>query len=220
MQNRAEKKRIVCFGDSNTWGFDTSTGGRFPEGIRWTTLFQEYLGEEYQIVEEGLPGRTAVLDDPLLEGMNGSTYLQPCLMSHSPLELVIIMLGTNDAKERFGLTSYNIAQGIAKLSLKAKQLLAGHNGLNSPVLVVVPPPIGPEYAKTPIGKSMGKDCDDKTEHLAGHLTELLQESGIELLDSKGKVPMNRIDYMHLDEEGHELLAKLVFNKVKTILGDG
>ena len=52
------------------------------------------------------------------------------------------------------------------------------------------------------------------------MTELLQESGIELLDSKGKVPMNRIDYMHLDEEGHELLAKLVFNKVKTILGDG
>lgn len=220
MPSRTERKRIVCFGDSNTWGFDASTGGRFPEGIRWTTLLDEYLGDEYLIVEEGLPGRTAVLEDPLLEGMNGSTYLQPCLMSHSPIELVIIMLGTNDAKQRFGLTSYNIAQGIAKLSLKAKQLLSAQNGQHSHVLVVVPPPIEEKYAETPIVKSMGKDCDQKTEHLAAHLTELLQESRIELLDTKGKVPMNQIDYMHLDVEGHELLAKLVFNKVKTILQNG
>ena len=119
------KRRIVCFGDSNTWGYNAKTLERFPEGIRWTSILAEFLGEEFQVVEEGLSGRTAVVDDPLFEGLNGLAYIHPCLMSHAPLELVIIMLGTNDTKERFHLTSYNIAQGIARLSYKAKNTQVG-----------------------------------------------------------------------------------------------
>ncbi len=217
MQTSITRKRIVCFGDSNTWGFNASSGERFPEEIRWTSELDRLLGEEYQIVEEGLSGRTAVMDDPLFEGLNGSTYIHPCLMSHSPLELVIIMLGTNDTKERFSLTSFNIAQGITRLALKAKQTLSGPNGQNPRVLVIAPPPIGEEYVQTDVGKSMGKGCDDKSAHLESHLEELLAATDIDFLPTKGKVPMNNIDFMHLDEEGHKLLAKLVFNKIQSIL---
>jgi lysophospholipase L1-like esterase len=211
------KRRIVCFGDSNTWGFDAKLQKRFPEGVRWPSLLAEKLGEEFQVVEEGLSGRTAVIDDPLFEGLNGYRYIHPCLMSHAPLELVIIMLGTNDTKERFHLTSYNIAQGIARISQKAKTTLAGENGECPQVLVIAPPPIGKEYFKTDVGKSMGAGCDTKSAELSTYLEELMQLQNTEFLDTKGKIPMNTIDFMHLDEEGHKLLAELVFNKVKTIL---
>ncbi|MBS4213713.1 SGNH/GDSL hydrolase family protein [Neobacillus rhizophilus] len=211
------KRRIVCFGDSNTWGYDAKTLGRFPEGIRWTSILADLLGEEFQVVEEGLSGRTSVVDDPLFEGLNGYDYIHPCLMSHSPLELVIIMLGTNDTKERFHLTSYNIAQGIARLSQKAKSSPAGVKGDFPEVLVIAPPPIGIEYYETEVGKSMGKDCDIKSTELSAHLEELMWIQKTEFLDTKGIVPMNHIDYMHLDEEGHRLLAELVFNKLQTFV---
>jgi lysophospholipase L1-like esterase len=212
------KRRIVCFGDSNTWGYDASTQERFPEGIRWTSILGELLGDEFQVVEEGLSGRTAVMDDPLFEGLNAYSYIYPCLMSHAPLELVLIMLGTNDTKERFHLTSYNIAQGIVRLALKAKNTPVGPSGSIPKVLVIAPPPIGKGYYDTEIGKPMGKDCDVKSEELSTFLKDLLEDIDIEFLDTKDTVRMNQIDYMHLDAEGHRLLAKLVFHKIKDILG--
>lgn len=213
------KRRIVCFGDSNTWGFNAKTLERFPEGIRWTSLLAEMLGDKFQVVEEGLSGRTAVIDDPLFEGLNGFDYIHPCLMSHAPLELIIIMLGTNDTKERFHLTSYNIAQGIARISQKAKTTPAGVKGAFPRVLVIAPPPIGEEYFETEVGKSMGKGCDSKSAELSTHLAELMQIQKTDFLDTKGIVPMNSVDFMHLDVEGHKLLAELVFNKVKNILSE-
>lgn len=210
------KRRIVCFGDSNTWGFNAKTSERFPEGVRWTSLLAELLDDEFHVIEEGLSGRTSVIDDPLFEGLNGYTYIHPCLMSHAPLEIVIIMLGTNDTKERFHLTSFNIAQGIARLSHKAQNTPAGENGSFPKVLVIAPPPIGKQYIETEISKSMGRECDLKSEEMSKYLIELL-EHGIEFLDTKGLVEMNKIDFMHLDEEGHRLLAQLVFNKIKSIL---
>ncbi|MGX6444883.1 GDSL-type esterase/lipase family protein [Neobacillus sp. K501] len=210
------KRRIVCFGDSNTWGYDARTLERFPEGVRWTSLLGEDLGDEFQVIEEGLSGRTSVVDDPLFEGLNGFSYIHPCLMSHAPLEMVIIMLGTNDTKERFSLTSYNIAQGIARLAQKAKNTPVGKKGAFPKVLVIAPPPIGQEYMETDVGKSMGRDCDRKSEELSIHLSELMKIQGTEFLATKGIVPMNTIDYMHLDEEGHRLLAKLVFNKINKL----
>ena len=211
------KRRIVCFGDSNTWGFNAITAERFPEDIRWTSLLANLLGNEFQVIEEGLSGRTSVIDDPLFEGLNGYTYIHPCLMSHSPLELVIIMLGTNDTKERFHLTSYNIAQGIAKLSFKAKNTPAGFNGSFPKVLVMAPPPIRKKEIESEVVKSMLIECDIKSEEISIHLMQLLENQDIEFLDAKGFVEMNKVDFMHLDEEGHKLLSQLVFHKIKSIL---
>jgi lysophospholipase L1-like esterase len=217
MEGKRMKRRIVCFGDSNTWGYDAKTMERFPEGVRWASLLGEFLGDEFQVVEEGLSGRTSVIDDPLFEGLNAYNYIHPCLMSHAPLELVIIMLGTNDTKERFHMTAYNIAQGIARLSLKASNTPAGIKGGFPKVLVIAPPPIGKKYIETDVGISMGKACDSKSEEMPVYLRELVELQGTEFLDASDTVSMNTIDYMHLDKEGHRLLAKLVFNKIKNIL---
>ena len=93
-------KNILCYGDSNTFGF-TLEGGRHPYHIRWTGRLQQALGPEYRVIEEGCGGRTTVFEDEIDLGRNGRTSLPVCLNSHKPLDLVILMLGTNDMKNRF-----------------------------------------------------------------------------------------------------------------------
>lgn len=211
------KRTIVCFGDSNTWGYNAETDQRLNDQIRWTGLLQSELGNTYRVIEEGLPGRTSVSEDPLFEGLSGISYLYPCLMSHAPIDLVVIMLGTNDTKERFALTSYNIAQGIVRLALKARASGAGPAGKAPEVLVIAPPPIGAEYIHTPIGKPMGSNCSEKSKELSQHLEALLSGIDIHFMDSREYVSMNEIDYMHLDIQGHRNMADLVQDHVKRIL---
>ena len=85
-------KTILCYGDSNTYGLRPDSNQRYPREIRWTGLLQKSLGEDYYVIEEGLSGRTTLWDDPIEEHKNGKTYLFPCLESHSPIDLVVLML--------------------------------------------------------------------------------------------------------------------------------
>ena len=94
-------KTILCYGDSNTYGYNPSNGFRYPENVRWTGRLQSALGEGYKIIEEGCNGRTTIFDDPLEGWKNGLGYLRPCLNSHKPVDIVIMMLGSNDLKETF-----------------------------------------------------------------------------------------------------------------------
>ena len=94
-------KTILCYGDSNTWGLNPETLTRYAPDVRWPGILKQELGSDYAIIEEGLSGRTTVWDDPLEGYKNGKTYLSPCLNSHKPLDLVIIMLGTNGNFQRF-----------------------------------------------------------------------------------------------------------------------
>lgn len=93
------RRRVLCFGDSNTYGYDPARDGRYGDDERYPMVLQDLLGDGWSVVEEGLPGRTAVFDDPITEGMNGLRVITPILMSHAPLDTVTIMLGTNDSKE-------------------------------------------------------------------------------------------------------------------------
>ncbi len=115
----ASSKTIVCYGDSNTHGYNSSNMGRFTEKERFPCLLAELLGPGWLVREEGLSGRTTSFDDPLFEGLNGFSMLHPCLMTHEPVDLLIVMLGTNDVKERFAATPENIAKGLERLVTKA-----------------------------------------------------------------------------------------------------
>ena len=133
-------KTIVCFGDSNTHGYNSSNMGRFTEKERWTCLLADLLGSDYLVREEGLSGRTTSFEDPLFEGLNGFSYIHACMLTHEPLDLLIIMLGTNDVKERFGATPGNIAKGLERLVTKA--LRTSEAWRNQPnILIIAPPPI-------------------------------------------------------------------------------
>lgn len=108
-------RRILCYGDSNTWGYDAAADDRFPEEVRWTGVLQQLLGEGFRVIEEGQPGRTTVWDDPIEEHRNGKTALYSVLESQSPVDLVVLMLGTNDLKPRFSLNAFDIAAGLERL---------------------------------------------------------------------------------------------------------
>ena len=114
------KKHIVCFGDSNTHGAckdpsdSADHGSRFNENERWTCLLQKKLGEDYLVLEEGLSGRNCAFEDPIHEGMSGVAHISPILMSHEPVDLLIIMLGTNDTKAYFSATPVNIAGAMGE----------------------------------------------------------------------------------------------------------
>ena len=108
-------KSILCYGDSNTYGLMPDSPDRYPRDVRWTGILQKKLGEDYYVIEEGLSGRTTLWDDPIEEHKNGKKYLLPCLDSHKPVDLVILMLGTNDLKTRFSLTPFDIGASVENL---------------------------------------------------------------------------------------------------------
>ena len=137
------ERRILVFGDSNTYGYDPERDGRYGETERYPCRIQALLGPGWTVIEEGLPGRTAVFDDPVTEGLCGLSYLTPCMMSHAPLDTLVVMLGTNDTKERFGCNAYLIAQGIGRLLKKAADTDAWRD--KPDILAVCPAPIAVSY---------------------------------------------------------------------------
>jgi len=213
------KKHIVCFGDSNTHGYCADPmdcedrGDRFNENERWTRLLQQKLGDDYLVLEEGLSGRTTVFNDPLHECMSGLDYITPCLMSHEPVDLLIIMLGTNDTKDRFASSAACIAIGMARLVKKAMSTECW-GGKKPNILVVCPPAMGKEMPNGIFGDTMGDFCVEKSEQLPRYYKEQCELIGCHFADAGAMgCEFNRIDYMHLTKAGHatlaENLAKLV-----------
>lgn len=212
------KKHIVCYGDSNTHGYCAETGGRFNEDERWTCLLQTYLGDNFLVLEEGLSGRTTCFDDPIHEGLSGLEHLYPCLMSHEPVDLLIIMLGTNDTKERFGVSPACIALGLKRLVAKA-QSTDCWGGQKPNILIVTPQNIGPRYIDTDVALTMGKGCAEKSWGLASQYELIAKAMGCHYLDANKMITAqpNEVDFMHLTESGHGQLAAGLANFILGII---
>ncbi|MDO4292496.1 MAG: SGNH/GDSL hydrolase family protein [Eubacteriales bacterium] len=213
-----DKKTIVCFGDSNTHGYNSKTMGRFRQDERWPSLLQQKLGSGYDVKEEGLSGRTTVFEDPLHEGLSGLSYLYPCLMTHEPVDLLIIMLGTNDVKQRFGATPQNIAVGMERLIRKAQTATEAWAGQPN-ILLIAPPPIEPGYGTTFVSGEMGELCVEKSRALAPFFQEVAQRLGCHFLDAASieGMGMYPYDYMHLSPEAHRALAGHLAHWIPTLL---
>lgn len=215
------KKHIVCFGDSNTHGYcadpsDTVTGGdRFDESERWTCLLQQKLGEGYLVLEEGLSGRTTVFPDALHESMDGLSVIYSTLMSHEPVDLLVIMLGTNDTKERLGVNAACIAIGMERLVRKAQSVDCwGDHAPN--ILIVCPPPIRPEMEAAECGQPMGRGCLEKSRELPLYYKKTAELVGAHYLDA-AECEFNHVDGMHLTKKGHAQLAELLAQAVPGLL---
>lgn len=217
------KKHILCFGDSNTHGYcaesaDCADGGiRFTEDQRWPRLLQKALGEDYLVTEEGLSGRTTCFDDPIHEGLNALDYIYPCLKSHEVIDLLIIMLGTNDCKDRFYASAACIGLGMARLVKKAKDTDCW-GGKTPNILVVAPPPIGEGMLTSPVAQTMGQLCVEKSRQLGKYYREQCELLGVSFLDA-GELgcEFNTVDYMHLTSRGHARLAEKLAAAVLQLL---
>ncbi len=217
------KKHIVCLGDSNTHGYcadpaDCADGrDRFNESERWTKLLQEHLGDEYLVIEEGLSGRTTAFDDPLYEGLSALSYVTPCLMSHEPVDLLVIMLGTNDTKDRFAASAECIGLGLARLVRKAKDTDCW-GGKAPNILVIAPPPIGEGMLRSSVAGTMGSGCVEKSLQLAEVYKAQCQLLNVPFLDAGALgCEFNRVDYMHLTKKGHATLAEELSKRIPQLV---
>ena len=218
------KKHIVCFGDSNTHGYcadprDCADGGiRFNESERWTRRLQAQLGEEYLVIEEGLSGRTTCFDDPIHEDLSGLDYIYPCLKSHEAVDLLIIMLGTNDTKDRFYASAACIGIGMARLVKKAMATECW-GGRKPNILVVAPPHIGEGMLRADCAATMGTLCVEKSRELAKYYRQQCELIGCHFLDAQSLgCEFNTVDFMHLTNRGHETLAMGLAEMVPELVG--
>ena len=212
------KKHIVCLGDSNTHGYcaepaDCADGGnRFNENERWTCVLGQLLGQDYLVLEEGLSGRTTVFPDPLHESMPALDVAYPILMSHEPVDLLIIMLGTNDTKDRLGMNAACIALGMERLVEKCKSVPCWNGGKPN-ILVICPPHIGEELRDP----CMGDSCAAKSRELHRYLQPVALRQGCAYFDAQGIAEFNRVDFMHLTRKGHRQLAEKLASLVPTLV---
>ena len=210
------KKRIVCFGDSNTWGYDkVHDGARFPEEVRWTGRLAGMLGPDYTVIEEAQNGRTTVWDDPVGNRMAGIKYLWPCMESHSPFDLIIIMLGTNDAKGYFNVSAQTIARSAGRLVWMAMTSPFGPDKVPPQVLLVSPIRIEDHEV---FRHMFGAQAARKSLEYPAAFREQAELYGCHFLDAAEYTGPGAADGLHLDPEGHALLAQAMYRKVKEILG--
>ncbi len=200
-------KTVLCYGDSNTFGYNPANGMRYPADVRWPGRLQKLLGEGYHIIEEGCNGRTTVFDDPVEGWKNGLGYLRPCLNSHKPVDIVIMMLGTNDLKETFHASAQEIADGAGILVQTIREFTENKQGFIPEIILVSPPQIGEGITSSPFSYAFTDSAVRRSRELSGPYREMADRYGCVFLDAARYVEPSAEDSLHLTAEGHIRLAE-------------
>ena len=210
-------KNILCFGDSNTWGYSPQDGSRFPPNVRWTGTLQKTLGAEYNIIEEGLNGRTTFINEEGEDARpfrSGSDVFSMMLESHRPLDLVTIMLGTNDLKLEFNLSVEEIAQGVKEL---CEIVLNSEYLIDNPPKLLLISPIHIGSTIQPDQEEFFEQAREKSYQFAEHYQRVAEELGIHFLDAAKIVSPSEGEGVHWDADQHIKFGKVLAQKATEIL---
>jgi lysophospholipase L1-like esterase len=211
-------RTLLLFGDSNTHGTmpmaDLSDMGRFDRDERWAGRLQALLSE-WEVLNEGHPGRTTVHDDPI-EGphRNGLTVLPALLETHRPIDVVLVMLGTNDLKERFSVNAGDIALSVERLVTVIRASGAGPDGAAPAVLVVAPPPIEELGCLAEIFAGGAA----KSRLLGARMAAMAARIGVPFLDAGGLVKVSPVDGIHYGAEANPILARAFEGAIRQHFG--
>ena len=208
---------LLTFGDSNTHGTRPIVAagdyGRFDAKARWPGVAKEALGDKWLLIEEGLPGRTTCFEDPIMGSfMNGWMGLKIVLSTHGPIDLLTIMLGTNDCKAFFGNSARDILGGISGLLAIAQnaELQSRHGGYQT--LLIAPPPI----VVTGHFSANFYGADRLSEQLSALYSEIATHWGIEFFDAGDVIATSPVDGVHFEKEAHQTLGTAVARKITKI----
>ena len=206
-------RQVLCYGDSNTWGSDPADDERrFEWPVRWPGVLQRELGAAYHVLEEGLGGRTTVIDDPLSPHRSGLEFLAPVLETHAPLDLVIVMLGTNDISYAWA-TAADAADGAAAIAHLVLRSEMGPGGGAPAVLLVCPPPVGPFL----VDAELYAGSEEKSRALPREFARVTAALRCPWLDAGEVISTSSLDGWHLEASQHELLGVAVAAKVRELL---
>jgi lysophospholipase L1-like esterase len=197
---------ILCYGDSNTWGHIPKTDNRYPRSVRWPGALQKLLGDEYEVISEGLCGRTLVAEDPDKRHRTGITHLQSILESADPIDWIVIVLGTNDAKTSYGLSAEQIAQHLEQTILFIKNPEIDLAKIPKIVVVCPPPVIVPESG---VLEDRMVNAPDLFRSLPFLYREVAERNDCVFVNAGDHVSSSPIDGYHLDEGGHIKLAEVI-----------
>lgn len=198
---------VLCYGDSNTHGTppmaELGELDRFGPEVRWPGVMATTLGTGCTVIEEGLPGRTTVHDDPV-EGAwkNGLAVLPAVLESHRPVDLVVILLGCNDLKARFAVTAGDIAESCGRLALAVRASVAGPEGRAPAVLLAAPPPI----EETGVLADMFAGGAEKSRRLADTVAAVAARHRVGFFDAGRVAAVDPRDGIHFSAETHRRLG--------------
>ncbi len=204
-----EQKRVLIYGDSNTHGYRVSDGLRFPKTERWTGICQEIVSDKIEILEEGLNGRTTCVDEEGMEFRNGMQYIQPCIRTHLPLDMVCVMLGSNDLKAVFRLTPEEIALQAARVLARAREVVQSkYPDSLCEYLLISPIEVGRELLTGPFGWEFeGELTIEKSKRFRICYEEEARKQGFLFFDAAKHAAAGKIDGLHLDAENHKKLGE-------------
>lgn len=204
-------KRILCFGDSNTYGYILDGTGRYSEDIRWTGRLQKKLASEAVIIEEGLCGRTTVFQDELRIGRRGAELLPILLESHAPLDIVTVMLGTNDCKTVYGASAEVIGKGIEKIIGQIKTIAP-----QTKILLISPILLGDDVWKAEYDPEFSRESVAVSKKLKDVYKRIAEKNNCMFLAASDIAKPSERDQEHLDEKGHEKLADGIYERLNRI----
>lgn len=206
--------RILCYGDSNTWGYDPKSGYRFKN--RWTQVLAQILSED-EIIEEGLNGRTLVHEDPYGTGRCGVSAIAMLLQTHQPIDLIIMMLGTNDLKTMYNLNAEMIAKGVREnIKIMQNPFLCERYALPE-ILVVSPISLGEEVLTTSLWYGEFHETSYQvSKQMAKPIKEICDAYHCHFFDAAQVACASKADGVHMDEKNHILLAQALAEKIKAI----
>ncbi len=215
-------KNIVCFGDSNTWGYSPESGERYPYETRWTSVLQKELGAGYIVIPEGLNGRTTVWDDPFNELRKGIDHLMPVLLTHKPIDLLVLMLGTNDSKNFLGNTSMAIGWGLRFLVETVQASGCGKNDGAPTVLIVSPAPVkevksdNPPFDIRSFASIAGHNPTEVSKGLSAEYRMIAEDLSCGFFDASGCAEVSDLDGVHLTIESHAALGAELAGVIRQI----
>ena len=211
-----ERIRILCYGDSNTWGFiPAGNHKRYDINERWTGILKQKLGDDYEVIEEGLSSRTLLSpDDDGSPGKVGYDYLIPCLETHDPVDIVILMLGTNELKTVNNKTSEEIGNMLEEYFVKA--ILRTKNKSNNiyPKLIIVCPPVVDEEKELCKAWNNFVGAYEKSIKLDVIYKSIAKRNSCYYISNDGFE--TGIDGIHLTKDSHELVAYKLYSLIKEI----
>lgn len=219
-------KRILIYGDSNTWGYDSTryipeadAFQRMDETQRWPARVQRQLGPEYLVIEDALNGRTLVWDDPYMPNRNGLQGLRVALDAHAPLDLAVLQLGCNELKDYFNLSAGNIARGMDML---VQECQVSYYGYPAPkVLLIAPAPTHPDIAVIRKGTSFGPTAYAKSCELGELYRAIAEKRNCGFIDcAELDFEINTVDGLHYSHGDHAKLAPVVAQKILELLDEG
>jgi lysophospholipase L1-like esterase len=210
---------VLCYGDSNTWGYLAPSGARLSRWERWPGVLQRELGDDVHVIEEGQNGRTTVFEKPFEPNRNGLAFLPVALQTHAPLDAVVIDLATNDLFLP-GVNAYHAAHGAMKLAEVVLTSDSGAAGGAPAVLVVVPPPFDQLDAwDTNESPDAGRESERLSQAFVDAAASYAEWEGIDvpLLDLREHVTSSPVDGIHFEAEGHRAIGLAVSRRLRELL---